>query len=53
MFGLGIEPGEAQVISEYLKFFLSELFKARLDKQKEQGFQKKPATNEEKEEAPF
>lgn len=53
MFGLGIEPGEAQVISEYLKFFLSELFKARLNKQKEQGFQKKPATNEEKEEAPF
>lgn len=53
MFGLGIEPGEAQVIMEYLKFFLTELFKVRLDKQKEQVSQRKPESDEPKEEAPF
>jgi len=53
MFGLGIEPGEGQVIVEYLKFFLRELFKERSKKQKEHTPQRKPEYNEEKEEAPF
>jgi hypothetical protein len=32
-FGIGVEPGEAEVISELMKFSLSNLFKVRLNKQ--------------------
>ena len=52
MFGIGIEPGEAEVISEYLKFFLLKLMNHRFDKQQE-NFQKKEKSPDEREEAPF
>ena len=32
-FGIGVEPGEAEVISELMKFSLNNLFKVRLNKQ--------------------
>ena len=53
MFGIGIEPGEAEVIMQYLIFFLNSLFSERLNKQKEQNFNKKQEEYGEREEAPF
>ena len=57
-FGIGIEPGEAEVIMEYLRYSLSELFNFRTKKnaenllnQKNQETEVKPL--EEREEAPF
>jgi len=51
MFGIGIEPGEAEVIKQYLKFFLKKLIKDRVEKQ-ELNFQKKDSSTQD-EEAPF
>lgn len=52
LFGIGLEPGETEVVKQYLKFFLNELISERFKKQKE-GFQKKEETSNEREEAPF
>jgi len=52
MFGIGVEPGEAEVINQYLKFFLQKLIKERFEKQLT-NFQKKEDSQNEREEAPF
>ncbi len=52
MFGIGVEPGEAEVINQYLKFFLHKLIKERFEKQLA-NFQKKEDSQDEREEAPF
>ena len=52
MFGIGVEPGEAEVINQYLKFFLQKLIKERFEKQLA-NFQKKEDSQDEREEAPF
>jgi hypothetical protein len=52
MFGIGIDPGEAEVIREYLRFFLKKLIKNRIEKQQE-SFNKKESQDHEREEAPF
>jgi len=59
LFGIGIEPGEAEVIAEYLKFVLKSLFKDRFNMQLKQMNAKK-SVNEiddldlsEREDAPF
>jgi len=53
MFGIGIEPGEAEVINQYLKFFLSKLIEARFNKQQESFHKTKEETQDDREEAPF
>jgi hypothetical protein len=56
MFGIGIEPGEAECIMEYIRFTLSRLFNERFNKQQDQINQKKYPSGDsdyEKEEAPF
>jgi hypothetical protein len=59
LFGIGIEPGEAEVIMEYLKFVLNSLFKDRFSKQiKQMNAKKDNAEGEslsytEREDAPF
>lgn len=56
MFGIGIEPGEAECIMEYLKNTLSMLFSERFQKQKEVMKQKQEGNQNfknDKEDAPF
>lgn len=47
LFGMGVEPGEAEVIMEYLKFSLNKLFSARFEKQSQQFISKKQTQVEE------
>lgn len=49
LFGIGLEPGEAEVIKKYLEEFLSTLFKERIKKQQSQIKNKQTAPQEEKE----
>jgi hypothetical protein len=48
VFGIGLEPGEAEVIKQYLQQFLSILFSERIEKQQKQ-MQNKNQTKESKE----
>ena len=47
MLGGLLEPGEAEVIMEYLKFSLNKLFSARFEKQSQQFISKKQTQVEE------
>lgn len=56
MFGIGIEPGEAECISEYLKFILSNIFRQRFEQDSARILSKDQQPVEEdndREEAPF
>ena len=55
LFGIGIEPGEAECIMEFLRFNLKNLFKDRFKKQQKLMLQKneKEDFDQSREEAPF